>query len=94
MMKRILLIAVVGMLSGCVSGKKPPDTYVGENGKTTIIESDSEMCKRSCNDDYSRCMDSSAAANNDGIHGLNGVLGASGECKGDLKKCLRGCNAP
>ena len=67
MLKSILVIAMVGMLAACVSGKRPPETYVGKDGKATIIESDSEMCKRSCNDDYSRCMDKSAVVGNEAV---------------------------
>ena len=98
MTKRILMILVVGMLSAslltaCISGVKPADTYTDRNGKTTVIESDKEMCKRSCNDDYSRCMDTSAAQDNDGIHGPSGVFGASGDCRSALQKCLPGCKA-
>ncbi|MGB9153282.1 MAG: hypothetical protein WCD70_09385 [Alphaproteobacteria bacterium] len=91
MTKRILMILVVGMLSACVSGVQPADTYTDRNGKTTIIESDREMCERACNDDYSRCMDSSAAEDNSGINGPSGVFGASGDCRSDLKRCLPTC---
>ncbi len=91
MMKRILMITVVGMLSACVSGTKPPETYVGQDGKTTIIESDREMCRRSCNDEYSRCMDSHAVGDNSGINGPSGVFGASGDCRKSLQKCMPSC---
>ncbi len=98
MQKRTLMMLVMGAfiavgLSGCISGTKPVDTYVGRDGKETVIESDKEMCKRSCNDDYSRCMDSSSAVNNDGQQGPSGVFGASGECRTSLKNCLPGCKA-
>ncbi len=91
MTKSILMIVIVGMLSACVSGKKPPETYVGRDGRTTIIENDVEMCKRSCNDDYSRCMDMSSGVNNDGIKGSASIFGASSECRASLKGCLQGC---
>jgi hypothetical protein len=92
MTKRILLaVLALGMLSACVSGTKPADTYVGQDGKVTRIESDREMCQRSCNQDYSRCMDSSAASDNSGINGPSGVFGASGDCRKQLQKCLPGC---
>jgi len=92
MMKRILMmIAIMGVFSGCISGTKPADTYVGQDGKVTRIESDREMCERSCNNDYSRCMDSSAANDNSGINGPSGVFGASGDCRRDLQSCLPTC---
>ncbi|MDE2029346.1 MAG: hypothetical protein KGI97_02160 [Alphaproteobacteria bacterium] len=95
MAKRILTFVMLGMLStalsGCISGVKPPDTYVGKDGKTTIIESDREMCRRSCNDDYERCMDSTAASTNNGLSAPSGVFGASGECRSDLTDCLKSC---
>jgi hypothetical protein len=84
----------MGMLIGCVSGTKPADTYVGKDGLTTFIESDSETCRRSCNESYSRCMDSRAAGdNNSGVIGPSGVYGASGECRNALKSCLPTCKA-
>ncbi len=91
MKKSILVIAVVGMLSGCISGVKKPDTYTDQSGKTTVIESDKEMCRRSCNESYSSCMDSTAASTNSGVMGPSGIFGASGECKRSLQECLRGC---
>lgn len=93
MTKNILMImTVVGMLTACVSGTKTPDTYVGKDGQTTVIESDSELCARSCNESYSRCMDS-RAANDSGVNGPSGVFGASAECRSALKSCLPGCKA-
>jgi hypothetical protein len=94
-------LLTVMALSACVSGTKPPDTYVGKNGKTTIIESDREMCERSCNDTYSRCMESTAAENNSGVNGPSGsgilgptgMFGASAECRSDLQRCLPACKA-
>jgi len=92
MLKSILMLLTVGMISACVSGTKPAETYVGRDGQTTLIESDSEMCKRYCNEDYERCMDTRAAgSNNSGIHGPSGVFGASGDCRASLQRCVRGC---
>jgi len=93
MMKSILIIMFVGMLGACVSGTKTPDTYVGKDGTSTVIESDSEACARACNDSYSRCMDSRAASDNSGVNGPSGVFGASGQCRNALKSCLPGCKA-
>jgi hypothetical protein len=88
----ILMISFVGMLSACVSGHKQPDTYVSQDGKTTIIETDKEMCERSCNEDYSRCMDSSAAQDNSGLVDVpHGMFGASADCRSSLQKCLPTC---
>lgn len=91
MKKRILIVAALGMLSACVSGTKHSDTYVGKDGSTTVIESEREMCQRSCNEDYSRCMDSRAASDNSGIKGPSGVFGASGDCRKTLQRCLPSC---
>ena len=93
MTTRILMILFVGMLSACVSGTKPTDTYVGQNGKTTKIESDQELCQRSCNADYSRCMETRAASDNGGVIGPSGVFGASGACRSALHDCLPICKA-
>lgn len=94
-MTRRALLTIVGValaaLTGCVSGVKPPETYVGQNGKVTVIESDREMCERSCNDTYDRCMESGAAVDNSGVNGPTGYVGATGECRDDLKNCLPTC---
>ncbi len=91
MTKSILILIAVGMLSACVSGTKPPDTYVGRDGRTTIIETDAEACRRSCDGDYARCMDTSAASTDSGINGPSGMFGASADCRASLKKCLQSC---
>jgi hypothetical protein len=92
MMKRILVIAVVGMVSGCVSGVKQPDSYTSAGGKTTIIESNAEMCRRSCNNDFSRCMDTVPAQTSGGLTDVpTGMFGASADCKNSLRSCLVAC---
>lgn len=94
-LKSILAIATLGMLSACVSGVKPSESYVDRSGRVTVIESDRDACRRSCNESYSRCMDSRAAGeNNSGINGPSGVYGASAECRQVLKSCLASCNRP
>lgn len=92
MLKHILMIMVVGMLSGCISGKPPSDTYVDRTGKASVIESDRQQCERSCNQQYSRCGETAAARNNGGINGPS-IYGASGECRSDLSACMVGCKA-
>ena len=93
MTKRILMIMVVGMLSACVSGTKPVDTYVGQDGKATRIESGRESCERSCGADYSRCMETKAATDNGGVIGPSGVFGASGDCRSALHACIPQCKS-
>jgi hypothetical protein len=85
------MIGVLGVLSACISGVKPQDTYVSRDGASTVIQSDKEICEHSCNDDYSRCMETTAAEDNSGINGPSGVFGASGDCRNDLEKCLPTC---
>jgi hypothetical protein len=92
--QRVLLMMLVGLLAACISGKPHPDTYTSKNGATTVIQSDREMCESSCNEDYSRCMESrSAGDNNSGIHGPSGMFGASADCRSSLQKCLPPCKA-
>jgi hypothetical protein len=98
MTKHILAVFLVGMLSaplvGCISGVKSPDTYTGKDGKTTLIQSDREMCERDCNDTYSRCMETTSASSNGGqVNMPAGMFGAGGECRTDLQKCLPPCKA-
>ncbi len=94
MKKSILVIVAMGMLTGCISGVKSPDSYTDKDGKTTLIQSDREMCERDCNQSYSRCMETTSASDNGGLVGApSGVFGASGECRSDLEKCLPPCKA-
>jgi hypothetical protein len=89
--KTILLFGLMS-LSGCISGVKETDTYTDRNGKTTIIETDREACTRSCNEDFSRCMDTEPAQTNGGLHDAPNTFGARGDCHDNLKDCLSGCN--
>jgi len=87
----VLAFAAI-LLSGCISGQPKTDSYTDSKGKTTLIESDSEMCTHSCNDDYDRCMETAPASQN--LPGEpSGMFGASADCKNDLRRCLRGCKS-
>jgi hypothetical protein len=81
------------VLSGCISGKPPADTYTSETtGKTTLIQSDKEMCESSCNDDYTRCMETQPAENT--LPGTTpGMFGPASECRSELSSCLPGCKS-
>jgi hypothetical protein len=79
------------MLGACVSGTPKSDTYTDHNGVTTLIQSDRELCVSSCNDDYSRCMDTDDAKDNGGVNGPAGMFGASADCRNSLKECLPSC---
>jgi hypothetical protein len=96
----ILTMLAVVALSGCISGTKPVDSYTSPTtGKTTVIESDKEMCTRSCNDDYSRCMDTSPAQQDlpgvpNATPGVeSGTFGASADCSRELRECLPRCKS-
>lgn len=81
------------LLSGCISGRPKSETYTDSAGKTTIIQSDKDMCNQSCNDDYSRCMETDDARDNGGVNGPKGMFGASAECRSALKDCLPTCKS-
>jgi hypothetical protein len=91
----VLVIAamgiLVGTLAGCISGKPPSDTYTDKSGKTSVLESDRELCERACNEEYSRCMETDSARGNSGVNGPAGMFGASAECRNDLGNCLPPC---
>lgn len=94
----LLLVGVVVLISGCISGVREPDSYVSSTGEKTLIESDRESCTRSCNSDYSRCMDTGSAqdsgfGSSSGVIGPKDMFGASADCRRDLKSCLSGCGA-
>jgi hypothetical protein len=89
--KPVVFLALLA-LSGCISGLPEDTTYTDHSGKTTLIESDQEMCTRSCNEDYSRCMDTQPAEQT--TPGMpSGMFGASGECRSELSKCLPRCKS-
>jgi hypothetical protein len=92
-LKFLIMAFACVLLTGCISGRPQSDTYTDSNGKTTVIQSDREMCTQSCNDDYSRCMDTFEAQDNGGVHGAKGMFGASADCRDDLKNCLPRCKA-
>jgi len=87
--KTALLFGVLA-LGGCISGTKSPDTYTNKAGDTTVIETDHESCQRSCNEEYSRCMETEPA-HVSGVNGPTGMFGASADCRNDLKECLPNC---
>jgi len=87
------LVLMVGMLAGCVSGKPATDSYTDKYGKASAVLSDREQCERSCNEEFSRCSETSAARDNSGITGPAGLFGASADCRNDLSSCLKGCKS-
>ena len=89
----ILMMMVVGMLTGCISGTTPTDSYTNKTGKTTLIQSDREQCTRSCNEEYSRCMDTQAARQSPVAGAPDGMFGASSDCRSALKDCLPDCRS-
>jgi hypothetical protein len=92
-LKLAALLILLGLAS-CISGQPPVDSYTSPStGKTTVIESDSEQCTRSCNDDYSRCMDTEPAETNPMPGEPPGMFGASADCRSDLKSCLQSCKS-
>jgi len=95
MSKITRVISFLGLLAltACISGVKEPDTYTDRTGKTTVIESDHEMCVRACNEEYARCMDTRSAQDNSGVNGPAGMFGASADCRNDLQSCLPSCQA-
>lgn len=91
-MKSILTICLLLLpLMGCVSGVKPTDSYTDSHGTTTVFRTDREACVQSCNDDYSRCMESSSSQSAP-VNGPAGMFGVSSECRSSLKGCLPSCN--
>lgn len=96
MLNRTLMMIVVGVLgcgvlSGCVSGKPQPVTYIDKDGRVAVIENDREQCMHACDDDYTRCMETSPAQHGPVSGSTSGIFGASGECRTALQNCLPDC---
>ena len=89
---RLLTFAALLGLAGCISGAKPPDTYTDHNGTTTVIETDAEQCRSSCNQDDARCLDTGPAQTSP-VNGPAGMFGASADCRNELSQCLRDCKS-
>lgn len=87
----LVLLLTVFALSACISGRPKTESYTDSNGVTTAIQSDKDVCKQSCNDDYSRCSETDGAKDNSGVQGARGFFGASAECRSTLKSCLGSC---
>ena len=81
------------LLSGCISGRPEQDSYTSPStGKTTVFESDREMCESSCNETYNRCMDSEPAGQT--LPGTTpGMFGAASQCREALASCLPDCKS-
>ncbi len=93
MRQLILMIAIMGMLAGCISGRPSSDVYTSPSGKTSVIQSDREQCEHSCNNNYVRCGETGAARSNGGVLGPSETYGAGAECRSDLSSCMIGCKS-
>lgn len=89
--RHIASIALILGLSACISGRPPVEATTDGNGRTTYIESDGEQCKRACNDDNARCLDTRSANSNPVAGAPSDMFGASSQCRDALKSCLQGC---
>lgn len=91
MSRPLIAIALILSLAACISGRPQVETTTDSNGRTTYIESDSEQCKRVCNEDNARCLDTRSANSNPVAGAPSDMFGASSQCRDALKSCLRGC---
>lgn len=82
---------LLATLAGCVSGVPKTDTYTGSDGVVTSVATDREICERSCNADYNRCVDSGAAHRSISGNAPSELFGAKADCRADLKRCLPRC---
>ena len=86
------LFAILALAS-CISGKPPEDVYTDQNGKTTVIQSDREQCEASCNESYSRCMETEPAQTNPMPGRLLICLARMPIAARYLRKCLPDCKS-
>jgi hypothetical protein len=85
------MFACALLLAACISGKPEPETYTNKEGQVTTIESDKDLCIRSCNDDYERCSDRGTTYQFDRSQDVNDIYGVSATCRDELKACLPRC---
>jgi len=90
-MKALSLCALGVVLVGCTAAPKRTDSYVSSSGAVTMIENDKESCMHSCNAEFDRCGDTTAAQTQVGRGQLTGVFGAQADCKDDMRACLARC---
>lgn len=93
MNKALSFCLLLGALSACTAAPKHTDSYSGASG-VVPIETDREVCVRSCNADFDRCSDSRPAQERVGRGGqMDGVFGGAADCKDDMKSCLARCKS-
>jgi hypothetical protein len=91
--KALSLCALCFALAACSGASKKTDSYVSSTGVATILDNDKESCTRSCNAEYDRCGDTSAAQSPVGRGQFTGIFGAQADCKTDLRSCFARCKA-
>lgn len=89
-MKPALLVLLLVGMSACSGHYKGNNTYVARSGSVTTLHNDKESCTGSCNADYDRCGDTSAA-HTSSSRGLNSVVGAKADCTSSFRTCLKMC---
>jgi hypothetical protein len=89
--KALFLCALLTATAACTAAPKKIDTYTSGSGAVMTLENDAESCKRSCDNDFDRCSDTSAAQAQVGRGQMTGVFGAGADCKDDMKACLARC---
>ncbi len=90
-MKPLLLLLVLVSFSACSGYYRQTDSYVRPSGSVKVLESDRESCVSSCNADYDRCGETSAAHTDVARGRLTGIVGAQADCAASFRRCMRMC---
>ncbi len=88
-----LLLTVIVLLGACSAAPQKNTSYTSSSGVVTMLDNDQESCARSCNADFDRCSESSAAQSPVGRGQMTGIFGAQADCKDSLKACFSRCKA-
>ncbi|HBM91170.1 MAG TPA: hypothetical protein DD400_04775 [Rhodospirillaceae bacterium] len=86
-----LFVGSLVFLSACTPAPRSVDSYTSAAGTTVFFENDRDACISSCNTEFDRCSDMTAAQNPVGRGQMTGIFGAEADCKDSLRSCLKEC---
>lgn len=90
---KALFLCLFLAFAACSAAPRQAQTYTNNAGAVIPLENDRESCTHSCNAEYDRCNETSAAQRPVGRGQLTAIFGGRADCKEDLRPCLAMCKA-